>query len=207
MTWLIRAARPVCTMSGTQPRVRPSVKVKPCTKTVQPGAALGWHARYVAAITPADGPYGLTMTTCPRADGAIIMVTVVPGLTAIGYLYPGWGVGPAPLGSTDIRALMMYSDPTTRSRCPGAETFGIDALPQESSRGLPGLPTLVAVPFDCLVGGCDPAVEQPAVKAAAMASATMPNPAVLCTVSSLHPGPPRCRIPASSSRPCSRYTS
>ena len=45
VTWRIRASRPIRTVSGTQPRVRPSVKTKPCTKTVQPCSCPGWQAR------------------------------------------------------------------------------------------------------------------------------------------------------------------
>lgn len=45
VTWRIRASRPIRMVSGTQPRVRPSVKVKPCTKTVQPFCCPGRQAR------------------------------------------------------------------------------------------------------------------------------------------------------------------
>src|SRR5215469_12239095 len=120
------------------------------------------------------------------------MVTVAPGLTAIGYLYPCEGLGPAPFGSTEFRALMMYSDPTTRSRCLGVTGFADDASAQESIRGLPGLLIRTAgVRCDCVPAICA-AVEHPAARPATMASAIRPIPAVLLTAFSLHPRRAAC---------------
>lgn len=45
VTWRIRVLRPVRTVSGTQPRVRPLVKMKNCTKTDQPRERPGRQAR------------------------------------------------------------------------------------------------------------------------------------------------------------------
>src|SRR5215471_5324868 len=69
------------------------------------------------------------------------MVTVAPGATAMGYLYPCWGAEPAPAGSTDCFALMMYSDPMTTSPGPGDTGRPYDASLQESSSGRPGVPS------------------------------------------------------------------
>src|SRR5712671_196479 len=99
------------------------------------------------------------------------MVTTSPGATAIGYLYPCWGAEPAPLGSTDCFALMMYSGPTTTSPGPGATTPPFDLSVQESIRGRPGVPTARAR-CACSFGCCVAADEHPAARPTAMVSAT-----------------------------------
>src|SRR5262249_9868234 len=79
------------------------------------------------------------MTTWPRAAGAIIMVTVAPGRTPIGYLYACWGLGPAAFGSPGFRQLMIPSGPTTRSPGLGFDG-GFDVWSQVNTTGLAALP-------------------------------------------------------------------
>src|SRR5215469_10299029 len=99
------------------------------------------------------------------------MVTVAPGATAIGYLYPRWGEGPAPFGSTDCLALMMYSGPMTRSPGPGVTGPATDFSPQESISGRPGVPTARAG-WARAYGCCVAADEHPAARHAAKARIT-----------------------------------
>src|SRR5215831_2389279 len=85
------------------------------------------------------------------------MVTVAPGRTPMGYLYSCGGFGPAPFGSTESRALMIHSGPTTRSPRLGFDggfdvwsqvnTIGLAALPRGGGTGLPppAVTTSVAV--------------------------------------------------------------
>src|SRR5260370_17597565 len=113
------------------------------------------------------------------------MVTVAPGATAIGYLYPCWGAGPAPFGSTDCFALMMYSGPTTTSPGPGATTPAFDRSVQESISWRPGVPAARAR-CACSFGCCVAADEHPAARPTAMASATSRTATLLRTVPSVN---------------------
>src|SRR5260370_2036502 len=113
------------------------------------------------------------------------MVTVAPGATAIGYLYPCWGAEPAPFGSTESFALMMYSGPTTTSPGTGATRGPTDLSVQESISGRPGVPA-PRVRRACSFGCCVTADEHPAARPTAMDSATSRIATLLSTVPSVN---------------------
>ena len=96
----------------------------------------------MAAVTPC-GAYGLSITTCPRAGGSIVTVTVDPIVTMNGTLYPPCSPQPAGSAVASFLPLKMTSGPTARSPgcgCCGGGGPAKDSSPQEKSCGLPGPP-------------------------------------------------------------------